>query len=366
MTDLTFVSADPSAVEAEMVADYETASGRTLAPADPVRLIIGTVAGWFAQLRSLINYTGLMNLLAYATGDYLDALGVFFNVTRLPASAALTTLRFTLSAAQPGVVTIPAGTRVSAGDVLFATIANADVSIGDTTIDVPSRAVVAGSAGNGYTAGQISRMVDILPWLATATNTTTSQGGAEAEADAALRERIRLAPTAFSVAGPVNAYKYWAMSADPAIIDVAVTTPDAGEVLVTPLLTDGEVPGSDVLTSVEDACSDLTRRPLTDSVTAAAPTVVNYDITLTYYIDTARQAEATDIQAAVTQAITDYQAWQRAKLGRDVNPSELIRRIMDAGALSVTLTDPAAATIDATEVAHSDAVTVTYGGLASE
>ena len=349
-----------------MVTAYETDSGRTLAPADPVRLLIGTMAGWFAQLRVLINFAGLMNLLDYATGAYLEALGAFFSVTRLAASEALVTIRFTLSAAQPGVVTIPAGTRVSAGDFIFATIANAEVPIGDTIIDVDAQAAVAGEAGNGYTAGQINLMVDVLPWLQSASNTTESEGGAETETDAALRERIRLAPTAFSVAGPIDAYKYWAMTASPSIIDVYVASPNPGEIVITPLLTDGEVPDGTMLTAVEDACSGDTVRPLADEVSAAAPSVVEYDITLTYYINTADSDSAVDIQAAVTQAVVDYRAWQRAKLGRDVNPSELIRRVMDAGALKVTLTLPTAATVAVDEVAHSDAVAVTYGGLASE
>ena len=369
MASPVFATTDPAVIEAELVADYEAAAGRTLAPADPVRLIIGTLAAWFAQLRALINFTGLMNLLDYATGSYLEALGAFFSVTRLPASAALTTIRFTLSAAQPGVVTIPAGTRVSAGDFIFATIANADVAAGLLTIDVDAQAAVAGETGNGYTPGQINQMVDVLAWLQSASNTTASQGGAEEETDTALRERIRLAPTAFSVGGPIDAYKYWATTASTvsaAIIDVYVSSPNPGEIVIVPLLTDGDVPGAEVLAAVEDACSDETVRPLADDVSAVAPAVVNYDITLTYYINTANSASAVDIQAAVDQAVEDFQAWQRAKLGRDVNPSELIRRVMDAGALKVVLTAPAAATVAADEVAHSDAVTVTYGGLASE
>ena len=63
------------------------------------------------------------NLLAFAVGDFLDALGtasVLGNIPRLGAVAASTTILFTLSAAQPGAVIIPAGTRVSCGAVMFA------------------------------------------------------------------------------------------------------------------------------------------------------------------------------------------------------------------------------------------------------
>ncbi len=47
------------------------------------------------------------------------------------------------------------------------------------------------------------------------------------------------------------------------------------------------------------------------------------------------------IQTAVQAAVNDYVAWQQAKIGRDINPDELIKRVRDAGAgriLHATLT----------------------------
>ena len=57
------------------------------------------------------------------------------------------------------------------------------------------------------------------------------------------------------------------------------------------------------------------------------------------------------------------------QIGKDINPSELIKRVIAAGAKRVTVTSPTFATVAETEVAHiamngSDPdVTVTYGGL---
>ena len=81
----------------------------TLYPGDPVRLFLETIAYVISYQRSLIDFTGKMNLLAYSTGDYLDHLGAFVGVTRLSAASAICTVRFTLSAVQSGSIIIPSG-----------------------------------------------------------------------------------------------------------------------------------------------------------------------------------------------------------------------------------------------------------------
>ena len=46
-----------------------------------------------------------------------------------------------------------------------------------------------------------------------------------------------------------------------------------------------------------------------------------------------------------------------------MNPSELIRRIVDAGAKRVTVTDPAFTPVAADEVAIEGTVSVAFGGV---
>jgi len=415
LPEISFADTDPAAILSNMIALAEAVLGRTLAPADPVRLLLDTLAAVLAQERYILDYAARMNLLDYSQPPYLNALGAFFETTQLPAAAALTTLRVTLSAAQPGVVTIPAGTRASAGDVVFATLANADIAIGETVIDIDAAAVVAGTAGNGFLPGQISRMVDVLPNVQSISNTTVSQSGSDLEDTEAYRARIREAIHSFSTAGPAGAYRYWARSASASIIDVAVLSPldlgaptvlfgvvppeddvtgedgqyyidtagallygprvngawgtgydiigARGQVLIYPLLEGGELPGSELLALVEAECDPDNRRPLTDQVIALAPSAVEYDRDVTYYIDRAQAASATDIQAAVEQAALDYDAWQTGAIGRDINPSELIYRMMAAGAKRVVVTAPAFTALAPNEVAQLDAASVTYGGL---
>ena len=85
---------------------------------------------------------------------------------------------------------------------------------------------------------------------------------------------------------------------------------------------------------------------------------------MTYYIARADATQATAIQTAVADAVAAYELWQRSKLGRDINPSELIRRVMAAGALRVFVTTPAHTVLTAAQVAiPSTAAVVTFGGL---
>lgn len=364
LPEIEFVSTDVTEIEAAVITGYEAVAGYTLAPGDPRRLFLLSLASLIVQQRVVINYTGKQNLLAYAEDDYLDHLGNRVKTPRLKAQAALTTVRYTLSAAQPQAVTIPAGNRSTpGGQIFFATKVATEVPAGTTQVDILAQCTTPGEVGNGWEPGQINRLVDPLPWIASVSNISKSADGTDNEGNNPYRERIRLAPEGFSVAGPDGAYKYWAMTVSSSISDVAVYSPSEGQVVIRPLLQGGVVPGQEILDAVNAICSARDIRPLTDHVSVLAPETVNYDITLTYYIDSEKSAEAATIQAAVTQVVNNYVAWQKAKLGRDINPSELIARVVNAGAKRLSVVAPVFTTVEAYQVAISGTVTVTYGGL---
>ncbi|WP_025209450.1 baseplate J/gp47 family protein [Hippea sp. KM1] len=111
---MNFVNIDTSQIEAEILKIYETISNKKLYPADPVRLILETVAYVVAILKNDINYTGKQNLLAYAKGEHLDKLGELLGVKRLQATSAITTLKFSVSEPLSFDVVIPKGTRALA------------------------------------------------------------------------------------------------------------------------------------------------------------------------------------------------------------------------------------------------------------
>lgn len=367
LPEVSFVETNPETIKAEIISRYETAAGRTLATADPIRIFLLAVADELIQQRVLINMAAQSNLLSYATGEYLDALGEYLLVKRLPAAKAVTNIRFTLSQALTEVYIIPAGTEITNGVVTFATDEELLIAAGDLTGDVSASCTVAGESGNGYLPGQLTTIVRPMTFVASAENTNETYGGADIESDEDYAERIRLAPNAFSVAGPIKAYIFYTKSVSSAIIDVSVDSPTPGVVNVYPLLEGGVIPDETLLEKVLEKLSDEDVRPLTDDVHALQATAVPYTINVRYFIKNADKNKAETIRAAVAEAVENYRIWQQGKIGRDIVPAELVRAVMNAGAcrLDNTLSPNTYTELTKTQVAQCDVenVTVTFGGF---
>lgn len=358
-------------VRDEMVADYEEymtkATGQTvtLPRSSPHRGILYATGLQVYQAFQYIDRAGKQSLLKYSYSDFLDNLGLLKGVTRSPATAAVTTLRFTISAVRQVATAIPKGTRVSAGgSVYFATDEYAEIPAGGSTVDVPATCTDAGTEGNDLAAGDLTTMVDPLPYVASVTNTTATEGGADVESDDDLAERIFLAPGAYSTAGPEDGYLFHAKQFNPSIGDVVATSNQAaGTVDIVFIMADGKTPGTEMINGLKEYLSGRTRRPMTDLVNVSAPAEVTYTVDLTYYINRSDSARAVAIQEAVQTAVADYLTWQRT-IGRDINPSKLVALVMAAGAKRVTVTAPTYTTVDAIKVsALSGTPAISYGGL---
>lgn len=358
-------------VRDEMVADYEEymtkATGQTvtLPRSSPHRGVLYAAALQIYQAFQYIDRAGKQSLLKYSYSDFLDNLGLLKGVTRSPATAAVTTLRFTVSAVRQVATAIPKGTRVSAGgSVYFATDEYAEIPAGGSTVDVPATCTDAGTEGNDLAAGDLTIMVDPLPYVASVVNTTATEGGTDVESDDDLAERIYLAPGAYSTAGPEDGYLFHAKQFNPSIGDVVATSNQAaGTVDIVFIMSDGKTPGAEMINGLKEYLNGKTRRPMTDLVNVSAPAEVTYTVDLTYYINRSDSARAVAIQEAVQTAVADYLTWQRT-IGRDINPSKLVALVMAAGAKRVTVTAPTYTTVDAIKVsALSGSPTISYGGL---
>lgn len=369
LAPVNFLETDAETIRSQIITGFEKASGDTLAAGDPRRLFLLSIADVIIQQRTAINLAAQQNLLSYAQGGYLDALGQLLAVERMAESKAVTTLEFTLSQALGSVYTIPAGTQVTNGVVTFETDEDLLIPIGETTGEVSASCTVAGPVGNDYLAGQISTIVTPMTFVSGAQNTTITTGGADAESDPDFADRIRLAPNSFSVAGPEKAYVYHAKSVSPAIIDVKVDSPTPGEVDVYVLLTDGTLPTEDTLEQIEEHLSDENIRPLTDYVVVKAPTASNYEIELHYWINQEDASKAAQIQADVEAAVEQYRLWQQTKIGRDITPGKLLQLVFAAGASRVdnSKLKPAAwKKLEAMQVAQCTKVSVVYEGYKDE
>lgn len=362
--EFSFIDTDAESIKTNLIIIYESLTNRTLAQGDPVRLFLNSVAAIIVQQREIINFTGKMNLLPYSEGKYLEPLGELVGTPRLAASAAQATAKIVLSEKQAGAVIVPKGTRITAGDGIFFQTEQQTILVpGEIEKETAVKCLTAGSAGNGYLPGQLKTIVDPVAYVTSITNTTETNGGTDIEGDESYRERIHEAPESFSCAGPEGAYLYFAKSASQLIADVAVLSPAPGEVEILPLVVGGEIPSAELLAKIAAACNDKKVRPLTDHVHVLAPSAIPFDIDVTYYIESSDAANAARIESKVKEAIEGYVLWQKSKLGRDINPSELITRVVNAGAKRVNIASPQFKEISKRQVAVAQTVAVTLGGI---
>ncbi len=365
---ISFADADATTLETAIINAYESLSGITLQPADPVRLFLESLAYLVSVQNSIIDLAGKQNLLAYASGASLDHLGALMGVARIPAQPARCVLRFSIAEPLDFMVPVPAGTRVSTQDgrTSFATEFSTEIRAGETGVEVAALCVQAGSDASGLVAGQISTLVDPLPYVISATNIDASVDGSDIEDDARLRERIRLAPEAFTVAGSSGQYEARVLAVSADIEAVSVHSPEPGVVDVRFVLSGGELPDEAMIELVAAELSAETVRPLTDNVLVGAPDVVNYSINGRWYL---KKEDAT-LLGAVTQAIekalADFLVWQRGRPGRDINPSRLISVIQQAGAKRVELEEPVFQPLSPVQIAREDIVSLVFGGLEDE
>jgi len=373
--DIEFLETDTETIISSMIALYEEmqrAAGRDnykVRPGSPERVFISWMAAIIVQQRTLINETAKMNVPRYAAKseneDYLDSLAeIFKDTARLPASPASAIFRFHISEPQQQSTIIPAGTRISFdGVIIFATSEVLEIRAGETSGEVEAVCTQPGTVGNGLVAGQVKEVVDLFDHYQKAENITTTSGGAEKEDNASYYERMRDSMESFSTAGPINGYIYWTKTVSSAVLDVAVTSPEACVVDVRVILQDGQEATPAVLKEIEEALNASDIRPLTDIVTVSAPDTVDFSIDVTFYIAQPNRESAAAIEREVRAAVDDFIVWQTSKMGRDINPSYLTKMMMDAGAKRVEVRQPTFQSVEDIAVGKLQSKTVLNGGL---
>jgi len=343
------VPTDPEDVETELIALYEAIFGTTVQPASPDRLFIQCVAAIIIQERVINNYTGNQNIPSRAEGKNLDALAeLTYSKTRPEAKAATCKMRFSISEAQKSAVLIPAGTRITDASktLVWETLEDNYIPIGEMHIVVERvTCQTAGTAGNGYTPGQINKLVDVYDYYTSCENITTSAGGSNAPDDDTYYELMRSSMDAYSTAGATGSYIYWAKQVSTEIADVIAASPTPGVVKLYVLMNDGKLADEEMKARVLSECSADERRPLTDWVSVEDAETVPYDIAFTYYTQSDAGISAEDLAAAVEKTVAEFITWQCGKLGRDINPSRLIGELMKTGVKRVELTDPVFTTL---------------------
>lgn len=361
--EINFVETNAEEITNRLIGRFEEYTGETLFPGDERRMFLQGFAYVLADTEIHINETGRGNLLRYASGAQLDALGELYGNARLEGEFASVEMQINISQAQAMDIVIPQGTRVTPDGTHFFAL-DEDVTFEANIVElskiVSATAVETGEDYNGFLIGQINKLVESNEYVSSVKNTIPSFGGAEPEGDENYRERLRVAPFSFSVAGPSNAYKSIAMSASGDIGDVYVHSPSAGVVEIVVVKEGGIIPESndELLADILEACNADDVRPLTDKVQVVPATAVEVNINVQYYVPN----NDVSVMMSVMNAVNDYIDWQTAKIGRDINPDYLNKLMIEAGAARVVITEPVYRALEENQIAQIGTQAVTYAG----
>lgn len=369
LPEVEFVDTDTEALVNKLIAGYEEITGRILYPADPVRAFVLWLASIIIQERVGINESAKQNLPRYAEGENLDSLSeIFHNTYRLEPTAATTTLGFyiTTTLEEDYIITDELEVTVD-GVINFATTGYLIFKAGENYAEVGAICQSVGTVGNGFTPGQVSKLVsDEFLYFKEVANTTTTAGGSEEESDTAFYNRMRESEESYTTAGPRGSYAYHAKSVSSQISDVSAESPEDGVADVRIMLYGGKLPDKELIDRVQEYLSADDIRPMTDKVIVAAPDTIEFDIEATYYIPRDKAATTKEIKQAVELATENYTLWQTSKMGRDINPSYFNAMLMESGIKRVDITTPVFTEIPKGSVAVLRNCNVTFGGVEDE
>lgn len=361
-----------SQLETEMLQWYQdkykevTGKEVVLSRASTTRITLQCCAYYMFQIMEKVNFAGKMNTLKDAYGDYLINLGIMKKVSPKAAKGATATIRFSLSEIRTSATGIPKGSRVTAGDgVYFATNEYDEIPAGNLYVDIRATCMTAGTTGNVYGINDLKYMVDYIPMVESATNITASENGTDAESEEDLKEDIYLAPDSYTSGGTGAAYEKIAREYNETITDVKTRTPEPCVVEIMCLLQNGELPGEEFLSGLEEYMMQADKKMLTDKIEVKAPDKSEFEVSLTYWISQSDKSRAENISAEVKKAVEEYISWQKSKIGRDINPDELQQRVKAAGAKRMRITKPVFAVLENTQVAtlKENGTNIIYGGL---
>ena len=370
MEDIKLIETDAATLYNKVILGLEQGCGEPLYPGDERRIFAEALVAFVVNMCNMINDACKQKMLDFARDDVLDALGARTNTTRIQPKCAETTIRFELNSAIRSNVVIPKGTRVTPdNNIYFATTEAAVIQAGETSVDVMAMATESGEDYNGYLAGSICQLVDLIPYIDSVSNTIATAGGDDGEpyndvGNAKYRERIRLSVSKITTAGPEESYRFYALSADASIADVSITSPVPGEVDIVPICSNGVVPGEEVIEAVKKICSADNVRPMTDKVVVKAPEQIGYDIHIIYYTTKDVESECINTVEGTGGALELYKSWQDTAMGRDINPDKLRALILapskGVAATRIDVLSPEYTELSETQVAKCRNITVEH------
>lgn len=321
----------------EMLAVFREETGAEASAVSDLSVKLYAVAAQVYALYVQADWLSRQCFPQTATGEYLDRHAVLRGLERRGAVAATGTIRFSVDTAAGTDLTIPEGTVcATAAQVRFETTEEAALTAGSTYVEVPARAVEAGTTGN-VPAGSILSMAVPPVGVSRCVNQAAFTGGVDEEEDEALR--VRVLETYRRMPNGANAafYEQGALSFDQvAACTVLPRNRGVGTVDVVIASASG-MPGSDLIDQVQAYFGE--RREIAVDVRVLAPTAKTVDVTVS--VEPGEGYESADVQADVEAAIADFFSGER--LSKNVLVAQLNQLVFSLeGVANCSITAPAA------------------------
>ena len=181
------------------------------------------------------------------------------------------------------------------------------------------------------------------------------------ETDEQFRARVIDRIMGSSAAGGASWYRYHAMTADPDVRDVSVSSPAPGEVLVAVLSRVGTgLASAELLEAVDGVVQGDSVRVITDTVSVTAATIKTVNVTAQVYLYPETPTSVfTNLEAQLRAAFA-----AQAGLGWDVTTTWLIAQLHPSGVQRVVLTAPTQTVVcSPTEAPALGVVSLTFAGV---
>lgn len=182
------------------------------------------------------------------------------------------------------------------------------------------------------------------------------------ESDDEFRQRLALKPESYSVAGPSEAYRFHAMSANGLVKAASVTSPIAGTTAVYILSREGNgVPSAEIITAVSAALSAESVRPLSEEVLVYPATIVNYTIDVDLYV---YPGPAGEIVLAESRAALENYAASAHTIGFDIVYSAIAAAAHRQGVKRAVVNAPAADVLcDLSQAPYCTGISIRIAGV---
>ncbi|MDO5531431.1 baseplate J/gp47 family protein [Sutterella sp.] len=273
--------------------DIESRLGKKVMRWSLAAILARVIAGVSHSLHGYIVFVLKQCFSSTAEGAYLERRASEYGITRNSATKAEGTVTFT------GSGTVPSGTQLQSSEsVVYVTTADSD----ETAMTAPIEAVAAGESGNAD-AGLTLTLVSPVTGIDSTATAGELSGGADAEDDESLRERLLERQKSPPRGGTAADYVAWAK-------DVTGVTrawcyprePQTGHVTVrfmTDDLTDNGIPTDTMVTRVEEAIT--AEMPIAAVLHVEAPTPLALDCSIMIIPET--EAVKAKVEAAIQTAI---------------------------------------------------------------